>query len=235
MKSTARITGGCHMKFIKWYTPLLVLNPIALYLATLRLPSQVPIHVGPTGMIDGWGSKWMIVGLGLIPFLLLLFQRIYEKQTAQTDTTVANQKAANVLFPTITIFITLITWLPAYLGFQYDQDLSKPLVLPIDLIVLVPLSILFIIIGTYMADLKPNVLIGIRTPWTLSNTYVWEETHRFGGKLSIIGGIFSGVSCLVGYFIHSITVSLVGFMIGILSAALIPVVYSYVIYRRLSK
>lgn len=52
------------------------------------------------------------------------------------------------------------------------------------------LAIFLMIMGNYLQAIKPNYLIGIRTPWTLQDENNWQLTHRFGGKLYLIGGLF---------------------------------------------
>jgi len=41
------------------------------------------------------------------------------------------------------------------------------------------ISLFFAFLGRAMADVKQNYFVGIRTPWTLSNELVWDDTHRF--------------------------------------------------------
>ena len=45
------------------------------------------------------------------------------------------------------------------------------------------------VIGNVMGKLRPNHFVGFRTPWTLANERVWDQTHRFGGKVFVLGGM----------------------------------------------
>jgi uncharacterized membrane protein len=92
------------------------------------------------------------------------------------------------------------------------------------------MGLLFIFIGFMLRKAKRNFFIGIRTPWTLSNDRVWDETHRIGsilfmasGILAFIGGIFGGMTAFWFLF-----VPLIGSTIFLL-------VYSYVLYQRETK
>ena len=49
-------------------------------------------------------------------------------------------------------------------------------------------GLIFLFAGVMMRKAKRNFFIGIRTPWTLSSDYVWNETHRIGSILFIISG-----------------------------------------------
>ena len=80
--------------------------------------------------------------------------------------------------------------------------------------------------GNFLGKVTRNFFVGIRTPWTLASEEVWLRTHRLGGK------------CFVAAGFAVVAISLLGLgpwamMAVILAAALVPVVYSYVIYRRL--
>ncbi|MEA1676669.1 SdpI family protein [Nitrospirillum sp. BR 11163] len=45
------------------------------------------------------------------------------------------------------------------------------------------------VVGNVLGKVRPNHLLGIRTPWTRADEWVWDRTHRFGGWLSVIGGL----------------------------------------------
>src|SRR5699024_7836181 len=49
-------------------------------------------------------------------------------------------------------------------------------------------GLLLVIFGNYMQTIKPNWLIGIRTPWTLASEAVWRKTHRLGSRVFILLG-----------------------------------------------
>ncbi|MCK5027547.1 MAG: SdpI family protein, partial [Candidatus Pacebacteria bacterium] len=89
-------------------------------------------------------------------------------------------------------------------------------------------GILFIILGNYMSKFKRNFFVGIKTPWTLSNEKVWNKTHRLGGWCFIAAGIILLLQTLL-QTPYSITIM----VIAIAIAAIVPVVYSGIIYHRL--
>ena len=89
-----------------------------------------------------------------------------------------------------------------------------------------PFAGLYIAIGTFIKNTKPNGLFGIRTPWTLSDEVVWKETHAFGAKLFQGGGIFM----LLGIVFPSLAIYIV--FISAIVAALGSVIYSYLAYAK---
>jgi uncharacterized membrane protein len=44
-------------------------------------------------------------------------------------------------------------------------------------------------VGNLLPRTGPNLAIGIRTSYTLSNRAVWMHTHRLVGRLIVIGGL----------------------------------------------
>ena len=88
------------------------------------------------------------------------------------------------------------------------------------------IGLLFIVLGNYMGKVRKNFFIGIRTPWTLASDEVWNRTHRLGGKILILIGLFMMLNTFVR-FQPGVVIA------AIVTLVLIPVVYSYVIYRRI--
>jgi uncharacterized membrane protein len=41
------------------------------------------------------------------------------------------------------------------------------------------------LIGNYMGKVRYNYMLGLRTPWTLSDQRVWDKTHRFLGRAMV--------------------------------------------------
>jgi len=95
---------------------------------------------------------------------------------------------------------------------------------------LMPLGfgLLFIFLGNYITRVEPNWFVGIRTPWTLSSDTVWRKTHRTGGWLMVLGGFVLAVGAFIlphGAFLPLLVTTIV-------IVALIPIVQSYVLWKR---
>ncbi len=83
----------------------------------------------------------------------------------------------------------------------------------------------FIVLGNYLGKVRKNFFIGIRTPWTLASDEVWNRTHRLGGWIFVLIGFFMFLNAFIRFS--------EGWLIGsIVVVALIPIVYSYVLYRK---
>jgi len=90
--------------------------------------------------------------------------------------------------------------------------------------------LMFLILGNYMGKFSANYFIGIRTPWTLENEEVWNHTHRLTGKL----WVGSSLIMLVVRLMVNNEVFFYIFIPYVLIIVIIPILYSYLYYKRLS-
>ena len=204
----------------------LVLSLILILAATLaglllwnRLPDPMPAHWNAAGEIDGYMSKFW--GVFLVPVITIVLVPLF-LVIPNIDPLKANIAKFRgvfnwfiVIFVAYMLFIYALT-LAAALGVQFNMT---AMLLPV-------VGLLFIGAGYMMSKAKRNFFIGIRTPWTLSSETVWDETHKLGAKMFMFGGAITIVSAFLGE---------TGFwlmMIAIMVAAFVPIVYSYILWRR---
>jgi uncharacterized membrane protein len=183
------------------------------------LPEQVASHWGLSGEPDGWSSKETLVfllplfGVG-IALLLAFVPRIDPRRASYelhggTYWLLAN--AAVIVLSAVHV---------AILGFNLGWPIS------INQVTGIAVGGLFILIGNLMTRMRPNWFMGIRTPWTLSSDTVWRKTHRVGGYAFVLAGLllvamgFVRPAWFAGVLIAAAIV-----------AALVPVVYSYFVWR----
>ncbi len=187
-----------------------------------QLPDPMPSHWNAAGEIDGYMSKFW--GVWLMPLTTLGFTLLLAAVPA-IDPLKANIEKFRGLYNAFIVgfvFYMLYVYgltLAASLGYQFSMTY---MLLPV-------VGLLFIGISFLLEKAKRNFFIGIRTPWTLSSDEVWEKTHKLGAQTFRIGGALVIVSAFLGES---------GFwlmMIALLVAALVPVVYSYVVFARLEK
>ena len=89
-------------------------------------------------------------------------------------------------------------------------------------------GLMFMVIGNYLPKVKQNNTIGIRVVWTLQDEENWNATHRFSGKLWMAAGI---LCMLCGLFEESMA-ALVLYIVSIMAAAIISILYSYLFYKK---
>lgn len=89
------------------------------------------------------------------------------------------------------------------------------------------LGLVFAIMGNLMPKCKQNSTIGIKVKWTLQDEENWNATHRFAGKVWVIGGIlFMALVFLPDKWM------IAGMLAGIFVLAFIPMIYSYCYYKK---
>ena len=203
---------------------IILISFIASVYFYAHFPDRVPTHWNFKGQVNGWSSKgfgaffFPIVNAAM--YLLLLLLPIIAPRRERYE---QFAKPYHIVKSAIVAFMTLIYFYTGFAGLGYKMP-------PMNTLISVSMGILFIIIGNYLGKVKSNWFMGIRTPWTLSNEEVWNKTHRLGGKLFVVGGFISIVGSLM-----PTNVLWIIFIIDILIITLVPTIYSYWLYGKLTK
>ena len=208
---------------------LLVLAAPFVFLAVVwpQIPDRVPIHFDTAITPDGWMSK--AAGMLLLPctaLVLALFTRIwfhYDPKVAKLDegarANVERVFRQAMMATALLLSATSISLIWAAWG--NFQVLARTLDYGIPLLCLV--------LGNGMGKLRPNYTIGIRLPWTLESSVVWQKTHRFGGRLLVASSLALIAARLLGLPQSLYTLSLVAVLLVCVVAV---VIYSFVQSRK---
>ena len=89
------------------------------------------------------------------------------------------------------------------------------------------LGVMYIVVGNYLPKCRQNYTVGIKVPWTLNSEENWDRTHRFSGKLWIIGGLVLVIAVVVP-MMQTATV----FTVVTLGITTVPCLYSFLLYRK---
>jgi uncharacterized membrane protein len=182
------------------------------------LPDPMPSHWNMHGEVDGYTSKlWGVTILPLSAILVFVVMRLIPVISPRGYRT---ESFANVLH----IFQVTMVGFTSLVGILVLLE-AKGINVYINTVILGALGVLFIVMGNYFGKIRKNFFLGIRTPWTLSSDEVWARTHRLAGRLFVLLGVFM----LTGIFVTPQPWLLIGMIVAIV---LVPVVYSYLVYRR---
>lgn len=208
----------------EWYIIIIILASLAFGIYVYpQLPDKIPTHWNIHGEVDGWSGKafgvyfFPLLNLILYPLMILL-PRIDPRR----------QNYLHFSKPYKIIRIVLHIFLAAIYIVTLLVALGYPL--RVDFIVRFSVSLLFLIIGNYMGKFKHNYFVGIKTPWTLANEEVWVKTHRFGAPLWVAAGLLG----MALSFFQQPWSSYLTFA-SILVITIVPIIYSYLLYRKLNK
>ena len=189
-----------------------------------RLPEKVPTHWNIRGEIDGFGSKqWaaflspaiMVALLVLFPLLPWLSPKSFEVDRFR-DT----YAWIVLLLMALLAYIHAIT---LWAAFDRRVDVGRALMAGICLVLA--------LVGNVLGKVRRNFWVGVRTPWTLASERVWIDTHRLAARLMAAAGVLGAVIALVASQVLAFAIP---FSL-IMAAALIPVAYSLVHYKRLQR
>lgn len=200
-------------------TSLLTLLPIPVGLLLWdRFPETMAVHWGVTGQADGFASvPFTVFGL---PLVMLAFYWLCVFFTARDK---GNRDRNHKMFRIVLWTLPLISNL-SLLGlyaFALNVEFS-----PVAWTV-VPMGVLFAIIGNYLPKTRMNSTMGIKIKWTYTSEENWNATHRFAGKVWVLGGIAIALCALLPH-IWAVSVMLA----LILVLVILPMVYSWRYYKK---
>ena len=199
----------------------IVIISFALRLVTYEfIPDMVASHWNIYGAVNGYMPKpW---GVFLLPIIMaglfVIMQTVPLVDNHKKFREQLGRRFHRFLIILFLFFLYLHTLVLAWnlgVGFNFSVYL------------LPAFSLLFYAIGDLIEHVEPNMVIGVRTPWTLVSPLVWKKVNALGGRLfrdcaviSIFGLLFPPLS-----FVFVI--------LPALFVGLFLIVYSYVEWRRL--
>jgi len=200
---------------------------VSLYLGFVRpdlLPEKVPIHWGINGAADQWVDHD-----GVLPYLLIVpgVMAAFVLLTLALPWLSPQGFSIERFRGTYNFLMALALTLCAYIhgialagSLELDIDTGKAL--------LGGMFLFFALLGNRLGKVQRNFFVGIRTPWTLADETVWIRTHRVAAWVWTIGSLLGFAAVMAG-------LSPLWAFIGFMAMALLPVVYSLVLYKYLQK
>lgn len=201
-------------------TCIVTLAPILIgILYWNRLPDTIATHFSFDGTPNGWSSKTFAV-LGIPAF-------IFGAHLLCAFCTSLDPKYKNIspkMYRLILLICPICSLVCCADIYSYAFNLSTADWLNSSSFVNLLLGIIFFMVGNYMPKCHQNYTVGIKLPWTLADEENWNQTHRFAGKLYAIIGIL----CIINIFLQAewLLASI------IISAVILPVIYSLSIYLK---
>ena len=209
---------------MKTYKKALILSMVALLLPVVaglilwnRLPDVIATHFDFNNVPNGWSPKWVVV-FG-IPVLMLVIHLLSLWATVR----VGGEKKG--------VPIGLLCWvIPVICLFTEGMVYAYALEMAVDigLVACLMMGVIFVALGNYLPKCQVNSVCGVRVPWTMSDPDIWARTHRVAGICMVV----CGAVLLVGAWLESLRVVMFCLLFV---AILVPLVYSYVIYKKKQK
>ena len=198
-------------------TTLVCLLPIiAGALLYSSLPETVPTHFNFEGEPDGWSSR-AFAAFGLPAIMLGMNFVLQFALNADPKRQNMSEALMNIAVWSVPVLSVLCCGMTLAKSLGYDVRF--------EVVIPVFMGLLFIIIGNYLPKTKQSYTMGIRLPWTLNSEENWNRTHRLAGFLWVLCGVFFIAMSFIGW-------SLPIFLILLAVMILVPLAYSYLLYRK---
>lgn len=197
---------------------------VAVY-GLLVLPDTVPIHWGINGQANSYAPKWIgtflypLVSIGIYGLIRVLLAT--GPRLGGREQTAANLQVGKIIITSIMLFLLILQLSTIAQALSVGFNMS--------MVIMLALSVLFIFLGNYMGKVRRNFWMGIRTPWTLASSVVWERTHRLGGWLFVAVGLI-GIPCSFIPALH-----LWGILVPLIAISIFLYAYSYICYQRVTQ
>jgi len=171
------------MKKINWLILAIIFASFAVALLLYpQAPEKMASHWNAQGEVDGYmGKFWGMFLMPIVSIVLFLLFLFIPRMDPLKENLRKFRKYFDILILLIILFLAYIYGLTIFWNF-YGQFNMPQALSP-------AMGVLFFFIGFMLPKTKRTWFVGIRTPWTLSSDYVWEKTHRLGGKLFMASGL----------------------------------------------
>ena len=192
-----------------------------------KMPRTIPIHFGVSGQPDNWGPKSMLFLFGGINIALAVLMPLVRKIDPKRNNYDRFEKVWDFFRIFIVFFMAVVQMLLIVTAFDWQRVNTGGVIMSM-------MGIMFMFIGNYMPKIKHNYSFGIKTPWTLRDSRVWDKTHRMAGPLWAAVGIFTIIFSFTSIWRTEATKALVVFLVAMIVVALLPMIYSYFLFNSLN-
>ena len=175
--ASARLVGGL-------VCAILAQGALSALCMAHGVADRMAIHWGPSGEADGFAPPQVALAFSptltlLVGLLLVAAPRLDPRVRADPDTSRAYDRIVMGVF----VFFTA---LHAMVAFQLEVGRILP----------VGIGVGAILLGRSLRAIRPNGIMGFRTPWTLASDRAWERAHAglaawwtWGGVATVLASV----------------------------------------------
>jgi len=183
------------------------------------LPEQIPTHWNFEGEVDDYTAKpWGVIIMPLAAVSVFVIMKLIPLISPKGFRTDQFTGVLNIFMVALVGFMSGVGLLVLLEASGRDVHINE--------MIYAGIGLLLIVMGNYLGKLRKNFFLGVRTPWTLASDEVWSRTHRLSGWLFVLIGFFLFIQAFIRFPAQ--------WVIGaIVVVALVPIIYSYVLYRQI--
>ncbi|MBX6395997.1 MAG: SdpI family protein [Alicyclobacillaceae bacterium] len=205
---------------------LLVLALVPVVLAGWfwdQLPQRMAVHFGINGQPDGFQDKrWFLATMAALLIGLPVLFKVIPRIDPKRENYGKFEDIYTLFLLALTAFLSVVFGVTIFYNLGYPVHIQQ--------IALSGVGVLFLLMGNFLGRIRFNYFFGIRTPWTLADEQVWRKTHRMAGPVWMAAGVVA----LISAFLPGEAAVWV-FFAGVIAAGLVPVAYSYWLYRNMER
>ncbi|MBQ9952148.1 MAG: SdpI family protein [Clostridia bacterium] len=218
-----------YLKVIYVLIAVAAVNLIVMLSLIPNLPESIPVHFNYRFEVDRMGTRWF---LAVIPSITLVFSIAMMVEQKIRGKDYANNKPLTVFAVAFVAFFIALGWV-LYAMSGTGAQMGDTTSMPMDLIIGLGMSALFIVMGNYLPTVKQNRTFGIKMRATFESEEVWKKTHRYAGRAYVLGGFFTMFMSLIGYFIGASWLIFVGLILGVFGSNLVILIYALRLDRKM--
>ena len=200
-----------------WVSQGVCLLPILLSLIFYdQMPEKVATHFDVNFVPDGYSPKWQAAFMipGILFFLNIFVWFMLDNDPRKAGINPIMRRISQWIIPVLSVTVQ-----SAIIFYSIADNVNLVRIIPL------MVGVMLMLTGNYMPKCRQNYTAGIRLPWTLSSEENWNRTHRFGGKAMVAGGILLALCSFV-------KVNLAVVLLIVLLFTAVPVIYSYILYKK---
>jgi uncharacterized membrane protein len=187
-----------------------------------KIPEKLASHWNIQGQVDGYVSKfWGLFVIPIISITLLVFFILIPRIDPLKENIKRFIKYFDIFIILIILFLFYLYLLIIFWNLGMRFSITQVLAPAVGMLVYYS--------GVLTEHAKRNWFIGVRTPWTISNEKVWNETNKLGGKLLRLSGLIA----VFGILLPNYGILLI--IIPVALASVYVIIYSYFEYQRITK
>lgn len=171
---------------------LLAGGAIGLLIATCCLPSSVVIHINGLMQVDAVGSPFVMLPLSILPLGISVALII----VSITKVEIKSKNIFYLFMTVLNVFLLYIGWLMYGIA-NMGLALGDTVELSMAMLIIIPIAILFIIMGNFAPLVEPNRWFGLRLAKMTKDPIVWRKTQRMGGLVLFVSGFILLISAIV--------------------------------------
>ncbi len=183
-----------------------------------QLPEPTPRHRNFQGQVDNyWTKMGAVLSMPLIVLAMVVLFWFLPKIDPKKANYEKFGKTWEIIQFVIILFITYAHFVSLFMILNPEYSINS--------FMLFGLGAMFVLMGNYMGKIKHNFFVWIKTPRTIADEDIWNKTHRLSWWLWVATGLIFLTQAFILKYIA------ITFIIVMIVAVLVPMIYSYWLFK----